>query len=91
MLAALDELEAALAGLRVALAGGDREVIARVWSTARDALAIADAVRWTEPAWDDGSIEGLGRAARARPRGPRRAPRARRRPLRDGQAVELGR
>ncbi len=71
-LAALDELEAALAGLRVALAGGDREVIARVWSTARDALAIADAVRWEEPAWEDGSIEGgwdgllaLGREGRA--------------------------
>ena len=71
-LAALDELEAGLAGLRVALAGGDREVLARVWSRATDALDAVEAARWAEPAWSNGRIDGgwdglleLGRAGRA--------------------------
>jgi prephenate dehydrogenase len=71
-LAALDELEAATAGLRVALAGGDREVIARVWERAGEPLGVIDSVRWGAPAWENGSIEGgwdgllaLGREGRA--------------------------
>ena len=70
-LAALDDLEAALAGLRVVLAGGDPAVLERVWSRAGEALAVVDAARWQEPAWEDGGIEGgwnglleLGRAGR---------------------------
>jgi prephenate dehydrogenase len=70
-LAALDELDAALAGLRVALAGGDREVVAHVWSGAREALGVVDAARWIEPRWSGEPIDGwdgllaLGREGRA--------------------------
>jgi prephenate dehydrogenase len=70
-MAALDDLEAALAGLRVALAGGDPAVLERVWGRAGEALARVDAARWDAPTWENGRIEGgwdgllsLGRAGR---------------------------
>jgi hypothetical protein len=71
-MAALDDLEAAMAGLRVALAGGDPAVLERVWGRAGEALAAVDAARWAAPAWENGSIEGgwdgllaLGREGRS--------------------------
>jgi prephenate dehydrogenase len=71
-MAALDDFEAGMAGLRVALAGGDREVLATVWSRAGDALGVLDAIRWEAPTWENGVIEGgwdgllaLGREGRA--------------------------
>jgi prephenate dehydrogenase len=71
-LVALDELEAAIAGLRVALAGGDPDVLARLWARAGHALEAVDAARWAAPVWEDGRIDGgwdglleLGRAGRA--------------------------
>jgi prephenate dehydrogenase len=70
-LAALDELESAVAGLRVALAGGDREVLAAVWERAGRGLGVVDALRWDEPEWEEREIGGwdallaLGREGRA--------------------------
>jgi prephenate dehydrogenase len=71
IMAAVDEVEAELAGLRVVLAGGDRAVLASVWARAGEALGVVDAVRWAAPAWEESEIDGwdgllaLGREGRA--------------------------
>jgi prephenate dehydrogenase len=72
VVAALDGLTGVLGECRAALEAGDRDALARAWSSATDSLAAVDAARWTEPAWREEPVEGgwagllaLGREGRA--------------------------